>query len=698
MENKALYNKCVYKVKEEYDGSKRYKVRLVVKGFQQEEGIDYTNICSLVVKLNTIRSILILIEEEELHLERFDVKTKFLHGDLEEEIYMQQLEGFLVKGKEKLMCKLKKNLYDLNQAPRQCQEKKPSKLNSNNIFKSSHSLNLDMEQLKSCVEVEKRQFPITEVQNSLKEEVLQLQKQLDNQFDVRCALEKALCCSPLPHNPTNENSVTKKAQDLIREIAVLELEVVHLEKYLLSLYRKMFDQRFSSLPTNTTDKKSLKSIMHKGSSSDSGKNKNLLSIEYPPAKECNDIWGEKALLDSSTIHRSHSSLSQRSPCAITTVPPWRILAEAVDSFHSLPLSMLERAQGGRSNVLSLAEHLGSYSSDHVPETPNWLSEEMIKSISAIYCQLADPPLINQGFPSSPISFPSPMSESSPQVHYDMWSPECRGNSSFRSWLDNPFNVEGSKEFSGPYFTMAEVQRISRDRPKSRETEHMLQRFRSLVSRLEEVDPKWMKHEEKLAFWINIHNALVMHAFLVYGIPQNNLRRISLLLKAAYNVGGLIISIGMLQNSILGCRLPRPGQWFQSLLFPRTKFKVGDARKTYAINQPEPLLHFALCSGSHSDPAVRMYTPKRVFQELEAAKEEYIYTTFRVHKEQKILLPKIVDSFAKESDLCPAGLMELIEHSVSNSLRKSHHAKFRKKIEFIPHNFKFRYLISQELTK
>ena len=55
---------------------------------------------------------------EDLHLEQMDVKTTFLHGDLEEEIYMQQPQGYEVKGKENLVCRLKKSLYVLKQDPR----------------------------------------------------------------------------------------------------------------------------------------------------------------------------------------------------------------------------------------------------------------------------------------------------------------------------------------------------------------------------------------------------------------------------------------------------------------------------------------------------------------------------------------------------------------------------------------------------
>jgi hypothetical protein len=68
---------------------KRYKARLVVKGFAQNKGIDFDEIFSSVVKMTSIRTILSLMVVEYLHFEQLDIKTNFLHGDLEEEIYMQ---------------------------------------------------------------------------------------------------------------------------------------------------------------------------------------------------------------------------------------------------------------------------------------------------------------------------------------------------------------------------------------------------------------------------------------------------------------------------------------------------------------------------------------------------------------------------------------------------------------------------------
>ena len=115
---RALQNKWVYRLKEEDGGKKKYKDRLVVKGFAQKKGIDFDEIFSPVVKMTSIRTILSLVAVEDLHLEQLDVKTTFLHGDLEEEIYMQQPQGYEVKGKENMVCKLKKSLYGLKQALR----------------------------------------------------------------------------------------------------------------------------------------------------------------------------------------------------------------------------------------------------------------------------------------------------------------------------------------------------------------------------------------------------------------------------------------------------------------------------------------------------------------------------------------------------------------------------------------------------
>ena len=96
-----------------------YKTWLVAKGFKHEYGIDFKEIFSPVVKMTTLRMMRGLVAKKNLELAQLDVKTSFLHGDLDEEIYMAQPEGFAKHGKEHLVCSLKKILYGLKQAPGQ---------------------------------------------------------------------------------------------------------------------------------------------------------------------------------------------------------------------------------------------------------------------------------------------------------------------------------------------------------------------------------------------------------------------------------------------------------------------------------------------------------------------------------------------------------------------------------------------------
>ena len=100
----------MFKLKNDDEKLLKYKTRLVVKGFGQKKGIDFDEIFSPVVKMYSIRVILGLTTSMNLELEQLDGKIAFLHGDLDEEIFMGQPEGFKVKGNENMVCKLKKSL------------------------------------------------------------------------------------------------------------------------------------------------------------------------------------------------------------------------------------------------------------------------------------------------------------------------------------------------------------------------------------------------------------------------------------------------------------------------------------------------------------------------------------------------------------------------------------------------------------
>jgi hypothetical protein len=109
---KAIPCKSVLPLKTNADGSiDRYKARLVVKGFNQREGVDYTQTFSPVATMTNIRSILSVAANKGMYLAQFDVSTAFLYGNLEEIIYMEQPSGY-EDGTGKA-CKLKKGLYGL---------------------------------------------------------------------------------------------------------------------------------------------------------------------------------------------------------------------------------------------------------------------------------------------------------------------------------------------------------------------------------------------------------------------------------------------------------------------------------------------------------------------------------------------------------------------------------------------------------
>ncbi|KAH9090111.1 hypothetical protein Ae201684P_014863 [Aphanomyces euteiches] len=123
-DRKALKCKWVWKAKYDADGSlERFKARLCPKGYLQIAGVDFTDTYAPVLRLDSLRLLCALVATLDLETAQLDVKTAFLNGDLDEDIYMEQPERYQVEGKTHLVCKLNKSIYGLKQAPRQWNKK-----------------------------------------------------------------------------------------------------------------------------------------------------------------------------------------------------------------------------------------------------------------------------------------------------------------------------------------------------------------------------------------------------------------------------------------------------------------------------------------------------------------------------------------------------------------------------------------------
>nr|GEV32278.1 zinc finger, CCHC-type [Tanacetum cinerariifolium] len=119
-----LSYKWIFKRMMKVDGTiDKFKARLLIQGFRQKEGIDYFDNYAPVARITTIRLLLALETIHNLVIHQMDVKTTFLIGDLKEEVYMKQLEGFVMPCNKHKVSKLVKSLYGLEQAPKKLHQK-----------------------------------------------------------------------------------------------------------------------------------------------------------------------------------------------------------------------------------------------------------------------------------------------------------------------------------------------------------------------------------------------------------------------------------------------------------------------------------------------------------------------------------------------------------------------------------------------
>uniref|UniRef100_A0A0E0FG64 DUF547 domain-containing protein n=1 Tax=Oryza nivara TaxID=4536 RepID=A0A0E0FG64_ORYNI len=175
----------------------------------------------------------------------------------------------------------------------------------------------------------------------------------------------------------------------------------------------------------------------------------------------------------------------------------------------------------------------------------------------------------------------------------------------------------------------------------------IKNLRILMQRLCNVDPSFLTNKQKLAFWINIYNFCIMH----HGLPPSPDKLLGLLNQASVNVGGTVLNVLSIEHLIL--RHSPEGK--QGIMDERER----DLQLSYGLGYPEPNVVFALCRGSRSSPALRVYTAEDISNELERAKVEYLESSVRAASKKKVVVPKLLHWHMRDFADDVASLLEWI---------------------------------------
>ncbi|CAA3014886.1 uncharacterized protein LOC111372828 [Olea europaea var. sylvestris] len=274
---------------------------------------------------------------------------------------------------------------------------------------------------------------------------------------------------------------------------------------------------------------------------------------------------------------------------------------------------------------------------------------------------------------------------------------------------DPYGIFDSEESItrdiGPYKNLVRFTSSSMD-PKCIQNSNsvpLFQKLKVLMNGLQKVDLRFLSHQQKLAFWINMYNASIMHGFLQYGIPSSSTpeKLFKLIHKATLNIAGNIINAQAIEHFIL--RKLEPSLLKQITGKGEKDNKEAIVGELYGLQSPDPNVIFALCCGTRSSPAVKIYTAEGVVGELERSKLEYLQASIVVTSTKRIALPELLlgnmQDFSRDVD----SLMEWVceQLPTSGSLRKSivdcfrglHGGKASGIVEKIPYEYEFQYLLT-----
>ncbi|XP_020218212.1 uncharacterized protein LOC109801530 isoform X2 [Cajanus cajan] len=498
---------------------------------------------------------------------------------------------------------------------------------------------------------------------SLEKDVEQLQIHLQQEKSMRMLLERAMGRASSTLSPGHRHFAAQ-TKDLITEIELLEEEVTSREQHVLAMYRSIFEHCVSRPPSEQNS--GVASPAH--TKHESRKHPSIISSAFCSSKKF-PLRPLHALISNNDLkNRIFGSNYAPLSCGKGKVYLGKTCLDSTKVQENF--STTEKTP-----VLRTLK-------DHLNQCPNRLSEEMVKCMATVYCWLRSASSVNTEKSKSTL-----LSRSSTHAVRQRHVAEDR-DCSCKS--------------------VVEISWIATRKRHSSHASYAMDNYRVLVEQLERVNISRMECDGQIAFWINVHNALVMHAYLAYGIPQGSLKRLALFHKAAYNIGGHIISANAIEQAIFCFRTPRIGRWLESFVSAALRKKNGEEKQLISsklcITDFQPLVCFALCTGALSDPVLKVYTASNIREQLNIAKREFLQANVVVKKSSKVFLPKLVERFSREASIRLDDLlgwvMESVDKKLHDSIEKCLDRKSNKKssqiIEWLPYCSRFRYMFSKDL--
>ncbi|KAL3579150.1 hypothetical protein D5086_020654, partial [Populus alba] len=403
--------------------------------------------------------------------------------------------------------------------------------------------------------------------------VEKLQAELDEEQAINKVLQCALHGSVSSH-PCLATLIPPQVQSLLAELAMVEEEIVWLERKVDELKLNLYQERKQNKEWKRQPQQ-LKKMKQQNQLPPSGlENRSVLEDDFNQlsrSQHYDEYKKEKMKFRRPSVGSAAEMLSMLSTSSTKNEKPRRHTGRIQNEHH-------------------ICKEICN-------ENPNELSEELVKSLIGIFLELHQaPPQDTEELAIVPKLSLSCMNSKGPKTLFNYKAsifPFNHNESNLDPYRIMP-DLDSTVRDIGPYKNFIQVERNSLDVRRLSECLPMAGKLRVLIRRLCNVDLTFLTYKQKLAFWINIYNACIMHGFLEHGLPSSQENLLATMNKAAVNVGGIVLNALAIEHFILRhpCE-PNHGHADEKEML---------LRHAYGLGYPEPNVTFALCRGSWSSPA------------------------------------------------------------------------------------------------